>query len=303
LHAAIDVGSNTVRMMVGCCTATGIQTKLYQQKITRLGGGYALGKGLASESIERTLFAIADFVQTLEEEKVKSLRIVGTAALRRAENSQHLVNLVRLKTRQSLEVISGTEEARLCAAGVLSVVDPQPEACLVFDIGGGSTEIAFCVGNKIQFSCSYPVGVVSLCEEMPEIESRREHLSDMVVKFSTDLLRAGVSPVKLSNCQLIGTAGTMTTLAALNLHLENYDAEQINNHRLTFNWLETTLKNLNRLSIAEREALPGIEPGRGDLIIPGLELVLALCRYFQRPDIQVSDAGLLEGILLDFCAH
>lgn len=303
MYAAIDVGTNTVRMLIGRCTEAGIQPEFYQQKITRLGGGYVQGKGLASESIERTFCAIDDFLLGLKEKGVASVRIVGTAALRRAENSQHLLNLVRLKTRQQIEIITGAEEARLSAAGVLSVISPQPESCLIFDIGGGSTEIVFCQGRQIQFSASYPVGVVALCEEMPEPEPRREHLADMVVKFATDLLRAGISPLQLSQCQLIGTAGTMTTLAALNLQLNNYDAQQINNHRLPYNWLEKSLKNLNRLTIAEREALPGVESGRGDLIIPGLELVLALCCYFKQSTVVVSDAGLLEGILLDYCPH
>lgn len=290
-------------MLVARCSASNLVPELYLQKITRLGGGYIQGKGLASASMERTLSAFAEFTQILEGKKVESVRVVGTAALRRAENSQHLVNLIRLKTRRQLEIISGNEEARLSAAGVLSVIDPRPASCLIFDIGGGSTEIIFCEGTQILFSCSYPVGVVSLCEEMPESGPRRQYLSDMVVKFSTDLLRAGISPVQLSRCQLIGTAGTMTTLAALNLRLKRYAAERINNHRLSCAWLEKTLKRLNRLTMAERETLPGLEPGRGDLIIPGLELVLALCRYFQQPAIQVSDAGLLEGILLDFCRH
>ena len=301
LQAAIDVGSNTLRMLIGHCSADSLQPELYQQQITRLAGNYLPGKGLAPESIERTLAAITDFANLLEEKQVDQVRVVGTAALRRAENSEYLVKLIKLKTRLQLEIVSGAEEARLSAAGVLTALVPCPEVALIFDIGGGSTEIVFCTDRQIQFSCSYPLGVVQLCEEMPDAEQRLQYLSNMVVKFSTDLLYAGISPDLLSSCQLVGTAGTVTTLAAMNLQMSHYDRSRINNQQLSKSWLGKTLKSLYGMTVSERERLPGLEPGRGDLIVPGLELILTLCRYFQKGAITVADSGLLEGILLDFC--
>lgn len=300
MFAAIDVGSNTLRMLIASCSATGLQRELYQQQITRLGGDYTQEKGLARESIERTLTAFTTFADVLKEKDVHHVRVVGTAALRKARNSQHLTNLVKMKTRLDLEVISGTEEARLSATGVLSVLDPVPSTALIFDVGGGSTEIVFQTDGAIRFAQSYPLGVVQLCEEMQDTADRQAFIKDMVVKISTDLLHAGVYPSRLQACQLIGTAGTVTTLAAMNLKMKKYNPDAINNHLLKLVWLDKLLLKLSRLSVADREKLVGLEEGRGDIILPGLELTIALCRFLGQPSIRVADAGLLEGILLDF---
>lgn len=303
MYAAIDVGSNTLRMLIGRCGSGGLEPLLYRQQITRLAGGYNAEKGLARESIERTLSAFSEYAEILQQQGVEQVRAVGTAALRRAVNGRHLGNLIRLKTRLELEIISGKEEARLSSAGVLSVLDPVPQTVLIVDIGGGSTELVFYHRGEILFSNSYALGVVQLCEEMPEAEHRLAFIKDMVVKFSSDLLHAGVPPSALGDCRLVGTAGTVTSLAALHLQLAEYDRSLINNHHLDTCWLKSMLQQLQLLEVAEREKLPGIEPGRGDLIIPGLELLISLCEYFQQPSIGVADAGLLEGVLLDFCRH
>lgn len=301
MYAAIDVGSNTVRMLIGRCTATGIKTEIYRQRITRLGGNYVEGRGLAPDSLERTLSAFSHYADILQEMNIKKVRVVGTAALRRAENSQHLVNLIKLKTRMRLEIINGREEARLSSAGVLSSIDPCPETSLIIDIGGGSTEFVFYDKQRMLFTHSYPLGVVQLCEEMPEADQRVAFIEDMIDKFSADLIYAGITPDQLSRTQLIGTAGTITTLAAMDLRLTEYNPDCINNHLLKSDWLLQVLEKLSQLTVTEREKLPGLEQGRGDLIIPGLELLLALIHFFEKDSILVADAGLLEGILLDFC--
>ncbi|WP_303721797.1 hypothetical protein [Malonomonas rubra] len=301
--AAIDVGSNTIRMLVGNCTGVNYFPELYRQQITRLAGGFQPGQGLASASMERTLAVFSEYAEILQQMGVDQVRAVGTAALRRAENAQHLINLIKLKTRLDLEIINGEEEARLSSAGVLSALQPIPDSSMIVDIGGGSTEVIFCHQQKVLFSCSYPLGVVQLCEEMPDEEHRLEYLKAMVVKFASDLLRAKVSAELLETCQLVGTAGTVTSLAALDLEMREYDRNRINNHRLEFEWLENVLDTLSGISVAEREQLPGFEPGRGDVIIPGLQLLIALGRYFKQSSILVADSGLLEGILLDFCQN
>lgn len=299
--AAIDVGSNTLRMLIGICNKKGFLPEVYCQQITRLAGGYRAGQGLARESMQRTLNVFAEYAAVLAQKQVVNVRAVGTAAFRRAENSQHLCNLIKLKTGLELDIISGYEEARLSSAGVIAALTPPQETALIVDIGGGSTEVVFCHQGQLLSSCSYPLGVVQLCEEMPLAEQRQVYLNDMVVKFSSDLLHAGVAGSLLANCRLVGTAGTVTTLAALNLEMREYDRSRINNHSLTIEWLEAVLDKLNSISVAERERLPGFEPGRGDVIIPGLQLLIALGRYFKQASIMVADSGLLEGVLLDFC--
>jgi len=300
LLAAIDMGSNTLRMLIASLHGDCLNPDLYCQQITRLAGGYRPGTGLAQKSMNNTLAVISEYADLLQSKQVVQVRVVATAALRRAENAQLLVNLIKLKAGLNVEIITGQEEAQLSFAGVMSALVPVPKVALIIDIGGGSTELIFSTAGKVLFSRSYPLGVVQLCEEWPESPARNTYLADMIVKFSSDLLHAGITPQQLSACQIVGTAGTVTSLAALDLEMTDYDRNRVNNHQLDLSWLEGTLARLNTLSIPEREALPGLEPGRGDLIIPGLELVIALCRYLKKPSLLVSDSGLLEGILLDF---
>lgn len=300
MFAAIDVGSNTLRMLIGQCTDSGIRAASYHHLITRLGGDYSPAKGLASQSMERTLSAFTAFSQLLQNHPEVHVRAVGTAALRRAKNSPHFIAMVKARTGLTIEIINGAEEARLTCTGVLSVLNQSP-AALIVDIGGGSTEFVFYADQKIWFSQSYPVGVVRLCEETTGDAARQHKIQHLLKQLLTDLQSTGISKAQLKNCQLVGTAGTITSLAAMNLNLLEYDRLRVNNHLLDVAWLTKTHTYLQQLSVARREQLPGMELGRGDLIIPGLELIIGLCRHLDKQLIQAADAGVLEGILLDFC--
>ena len=295
--ATIDVGSNTTRMLVGRCTSHRIQPEKYYRKITRLGGSFSETDGLAAESMERTLLALEGFSQVLACLPVDRLRIVGTAALRRAKNQQQFVAMLRQRTGLCLEIISGEEEAQLTAAGVLSVLDSLPEAALIIDIGGGSTELVFCRHGNVLLQRSFPLGVVRLCEEFPDPQARQSAISAMLAQFYCQLKKV-VSPAESGRCQLIGTAGTITTLAALQLQMKDYDWRKINGHTLSSVWLCATRDLLQNMSVDERERLPGMEAGRGDLILPGMEVLLAIICRFGQQQIRVADAGLLEGAML-----
>ena len=300
MQAGIDVGSNTLRMLISYPDACGVRQFEYRQKITRLGGNYSPVDGLSGSSMERTLEAFSEFAKILRERPVTQLKAVGTAALRRAHNSRQLIDQVKKHTGINLEIITGAQEARLTAAGVLSVCTPCQDEILIVDIGGGSTEFIFYADKRIQYSQSYPVGVVRVCEETAAGGERQQLFADLLRQLSTDLRDAGVSSQQLARCLLVGTAGTVTSLAAMNLQMTSYDRNRINNHLLETAWLEQTHLFLSHLSISQREQLPGMEAGRGDLILPGLELVIALCRHFNQHSLRVVDAGLLEGLLLDF---
>lgn len=298
--ATIDVGSNTLRMLIGTGTNSSIRPHRYYRQITRLGGGCSDEKGLTPESMERAHSALLEFKHILDTQQVSQLRMVGTAALRRAINRQQFVSEVKNRTGLILEIIDGAEEARLTAAGVLSVVDPIPKLSLIIDIGGGSTELVCCQAERILLQKSYPLGVVRLCEEFPGHPERQQQISALLGQFLSELT-SKLQATDLRNCQLIGTAGTVTTLAAMQLKLTDYDWRKINNQTLSLAWLKETRENLQPLSVAERERLPGMEAGRGDLILPGLELLLILLQGFGKHEIKVADAGLLEGVMLDLC--
>lgn len=296
--AAIDVGSNTLRMLIGEFVAGRLQKENYFRQITRLGGGYVPGKGLAAESMERTLSALCSFSRQLQHDQVRTVRAVGTAALRRAENRLQFLEMVQQRTGLQIEVIDGREEAELSAAGVLTVIEPLPKTSLIVDIGGGSTEFILCRGREYLFQQSYPLGVVRLSEEAANEPQRRQLILAMLRELQLALRRAGHPLNAYPGCQLIGTAGTVTTLAAMQLRMVDYDWRLINNQTLNLVWLKTALAQVAPMPLEQRASLPGLEEGRADLIVPGLEILISLCKFTGKEQLKVADSGLLEGVLL-----
>jgi exopolyphosphatase/guanosine-5'-triphosphate,3'-diphosphate pyrophosphatase len=300
VDAAVDIGSNTVRVLLGEVQGGRIRPDRYFRRVTRLAGGATPSRGLAPEAMARTLDALRDAARLIREARVRRLRVVGTEALRRASNAPVFAGRLLAETGLALEVIDGEEEARLSAAGVVSALDPLPHCCLIFDIGGGSTEFILRERDAIRFHRSYPLGVVSLAERFPSSDAQRRRIEEVLTDFDADLRKDGGGA---DDCVPVGTAGTVTTLAALKLEMREYDWRRVNNLVLTPEELRTLRDRLERLTVAGREALPGMEKGRGDLILPGLYLVLAILERFGRDRLVVSDFGLLEGVLLDLAGR
>jgi exopolyphosphatase/guanosine-5'-triphosphate,3'-diphosphate pyrophosphatase len=299
MDAVIDVGSNTVRMLIGECRDDSVFPKSYERRITRLAGGISAQSALAAAGMQRTLEALVAFSEIIATHKINKIRAVGTAALRRAGNRQSFIDQVQSATNLNIEVIAGQEEARLMAKGVLSVVRPLPAAAMIIDIGGGSTEFVCLQNGLVQHQHSYQLGVVLLSEDYPASAPRKAHIDNILNQFEKALAERGIRD---RSYQLIGTAGTITTLAAMQLELKKYDYTKINNHRLTARWMEEAYQKLEPMPVSERESLVGMETGRGDLIIPGLEILLQLLKRFACSEMIVADSGLLEGLLLDLSA-
>ncbi len=176
---------------------------------------------------------------------------------------------------------------------------PPPERSLIFDIGGGSTEFIFWSEGRTMFHRSYPLGVVRLSETCSSDRERHPLIDETLRRLQDDLDDAGLgTALREPACLLVGTAGTVTTLAALHLEMTEYDWRRVNNLVLPRRSLQELRRRLGGLSVAEREALPGMEAGRGDLIVPGLDIVLGILKLTERSRLTVSDFGLLEGVLL-----
>lgn len=297
--AAFDVGSNTVRLLIGDSDGVRLTPVRHERRITRLAGNYDSAKGLAPESMERTLCALQELCDVARVHGAQRLRAVGTQALRQARNGQDFVDQVLKTCGLPIDIVAGQEEASLAMAGILSALEPIPQCCLAFDLGGGSTEFIFYRHGTVQLTTSFPLGVVRLAEQFATDDMRNQAITEMVDQLEQDLQQAGlVNEVLDNNCSLVGTAGTVTTLAALCLGMVHYDWHRVNNFRLTLPFLQDLASRLQPLTPAQREALPGMEKGRGDLIVPGLRLVLALLKRFSKSSLSVSDFGLLEGVLL-----
>ena len=298
LKASIDLGTNTARLLLGSAINGKIGRQHISRRITRLGGGFSTEKGISREAADRTIAAMKDFAATLAEFKVTELRAVATSAVRDAVNREAFCREVRAAAGIDLEVISGETEGRLTLLGVMSGLDVVPDTMLVFDIGGGSTEYTLAKGTEILFSSSLPLGVVRLTEGKVTVAAMAEKIDRELEALLTEIDSAGLKPL-LADATLIATAGTATTLAAIDIGLTDYDYSKVNNHLLTAEGIEVIFKRLLPLSPAERlKQITGLEEGREDLIVAGTLLTIKSMQLFGKETLKVSDSGLLEGILL-----
>lgn len=299
--ASIDIGTNTFRLLVSEADGGSSIKKLYiSREITRLGEGLTPEKMLINpNAIDRSLKVLSGYSLKLREYEVGKLRAVATSAVRESLNGRDFVKRVEAETGIPVEVISGDEEARLTVEGVLNSVSFDTPDCLIFDIGGGSTEYVYVKDGDIKNITSTGLGVVRLTEKYLGGETDTEPditlLSRNIHETIADSL-SSFPAVGGDGLTLIGTAGTPTTLAAIELRLAKYDPALVNNFILTRAMIERTLKTISSVPKSERTKVPGLEKGREDLIVSGIAIVLKTMERFSSDWMVVSDAGLLEGI-------
>ena len=299
LAATIDAGSNTLRLLIGRVVDGKVYPEQYHRRICRLAGSFSQRSGLSAEARERTLSAFKEFSDICRRDRVQRIRAVGTAAFRQAVNGKDFALQVRQSTGMPVEIISGEAEAFYTAKGVVSALDPIPAHTLVFDIGGGSTEFILCLDGKMTWSRTFPLGVVHLIEGQVSSIGRQGEISKVLAVLHEELTRECIAAsVNTADLKLVGTAGTVTTLAALDMEMIEYDWRLVNNYCMSYETLQKWYERLSPMTLREREALPGIETGRGDLIIAGLEIILGLLRMLQADALAASDFGILEGLML-----
>ncbi len=292
--ASIDIGSNTVRLLIAEARSTGgLHPVRYERRITRLAGELSDRHGLHADAMSRTLTALDDFGGLCRASGVSACQAVGTAAFRRAVNGPVFADRIYEQTGVPVKIITGEEEAHLTAAGVQLVLTDPSDNLLIFDIGGGSTEFIHVLNGRVQWVDSFPLGVVRLCDEFETSAAMADQIQLLLNKLPAEILRHA------GTLTLVGTAGTVTSLAAMELEMVQYDWRRINNAVLQRTNLQALLSRLAPMTPAQREALPGLEPGRGDLILPGLQIVLALLEMYRAEYLTVSDFGILEGVALE----
>jgi exopolyphosphatase/guanosine-5'-triphosphate,3'-diphosphate pyrophosphatase len=296
LVAAIDIGTNTSRLLIGNRETDGTITHRHIRRIiTRLGGGFSKENGIPFEARQRTVNAIAEFVSDMNQFGVGKVRAVATSAVRDAVNGNVFCSEVAKRTGIVPEIIDGATEAALTLKGVLASTAHGTPGILVFDVGGGSTEYIFSVHGRLICSESLPLGVVRLTEGKVTLDAMKDKIS----REMTQLRELFVNKEIVSHfpsASLIGTAGTATTLAAISLGMIDYDYRRINAHSLSLREIKNIYGKLLPLSPAERLLVPGLEKGREDLIIAGLLITIQTMEVFGFKRLYVSDFGLLEGI-------
>jgi exopolyphosphatase / guanosine-5'-triphosphate,3'-diphosphate pyrophosphatase len=298
--ASIDIGSNTIRLLIlECDKNQNIRVLVSRRVITRLGEGMDIHGKLLEPRMSATISALSSFRQDCQEHGDPPLHALATSAVREASNGKEFVHLAKKKTGIEIEIIPWEYEARLTLEGVFWKLPDENHKTLTFDIGGGSTEFILSEGKKIVGFCSSPLGVVRLTEKFihqhpinnKEYENLNSHLRKEL-KTIKKKLSAFMPQV------LIGTAGTVTTLAALRGNIYPYDPEKIHGTLLLRQDVETLLQDLKEKSLNERLALKPLEHGREDLIIAGAVIVLETMKTFKCDLLLVSEHSLREGIIL-----
>ncbi|RAU21754.1 exopolyphosphatase [Paramagnetospirillum kuznetsovii] len=294
-------------MLVARPTPRGFKVVDAFSRVTRLGEGLGASGVLSEAAMDRTLDALEICVAKMERNQVRRARLVATEACRRASNGAEFTARIAERTGLEPDIISTSEEAGLALAGCASLLDPLVPWALVFDIGGGSTELVWVrntLGTQTVMGVqSIPTGVVTLAEQWAaELGSNAGYAQvvDQIGRaFSPfESLHTIASLMTGNLVQMLGTSGTVTTLGALHLGLQRYDRSQVDGLELGFNDIAAVTRRLAAMSHDERSAHPCIGPERADLVLAGCAILEAVCRLWPLGKLRVADRGVREGVLL-----
>ena len=311
--AALDLGTNNCRLLIARPSADGFKVIDGFSRIVRLGQGLEATGELCETAIGRTVDALAVCASKIRRHRVARARYVATEAARRAANCNGFLARVAAETGIELDIISSREEARLTLMGCLPLFDPAVPYGLIFDVGGGSAEIVWLRlsgdgGQEILGWISLPVGVVTLTERHGPNEFTAEEYEATVLEVAAMLApfdaKHGIRrTIERGRMQMLGTAGTVTTIAGVNLGLTRYDRAAVDGSYLTFDEIRRVSGLLSRSTYAERAAQPSIGNGRADLVVAGCAILEAICRTWPAGRLRVADRGVREGILLQLAAE
>jgi exopolyphosphatase/guanosine-5'-triphosphate,3'-diphosphate pyrophosphatase len=302
--ASIDLGSNTVRLLVADEAAGRLKRQLILQETTRLGQGLQPGRPFLPQAADRTWQLLTSYRDRLSALGVGHVLLGATMAVRQASDGRAFLDRVAGELGFDTVILSGHQEAFLTAAGVLTALEPQPDVAVIFDLGGRSTEFCLAVQGRLQIAASLELGAVALTEQhlasdpptLRELEACRLEIAAVLgrglMEFQRELKRTG--PART----LVGTAGTTTTLAAMAQEMVFYKPELIDNFRLERSTLTGLLDRMAAASVSTRALMPGLPRDRADIIVAGAVVVLETMHFFDVDNIIVSDAGLLEGLWL-----
>lgn len=295
LFAAIDIGTNSVRMLIANRKKNKITTVKDFLEAPRLGEGLTKSKFLNFQAINRTIIVLKKFVEISKNYNINGIRAVSTAVLREAKNADEFIEKVKNATGLNVIVVSGSKEAELVFKGVhLTSNEKQQLTHVLIDIGGGSTEVIIQEPNEEIAYSSFNIGSVKITEmflshfpyKMDDILAASEHISHIFryLIFETKPL-------------LIGLGGTVTTFSAINQQLENYDSSQIDNSRITKKKIGEIINELSIASLKERNNIIGLPRDRADIILGGGLILNELVNRTKVKSILVSEKGILYGVI------
>jgi exopolyphosphatase/guanosine-5'-triphosphate,3'-diphosphate pyrophosphatase len=311
-YAAIDLGTNNCRLLVARPAPGGFRVIDGFSRIVRLGEGLSASGTLSDAAIERTTEALRACAKKIDGRGVRETRSVATEACRQAANGLDFLDHVRNETGLSLKTISAAEEAQLTLDGCAPLLQTGHARALMFDIGGGSTELMWvsCEPGgppKALEIISLPFGVVGLAEEfgrepLPDHDMERivERVDQALAPFEE---RHGIAAeIEAGRVHMLGTSGTVTTLGAIYLDLPRYDRSRVDGLSIRMESAHAICAKLSRLDFEDRNNHPCIGPGRADLMVMGCAILAAITRRWPAASLTAADRGIREGLLLDMMA-
>ncbi len=313
-YAALDLGTNNCRLLVARPTAEGFRVIDAFSRIVRLGEGLSQTGRLSEAAIERTIGALAVCRDKMRLHGVARARLIATEACRSAANGAQFLDQVRERLGIQLEIVDRETEAHLAAVGCGALADRDAQSIVLFDIGGGSSEIVWLSGEnrraarnggdltaqRIRAWESMRLGVVTLAEKFGGREISDETFAAMIRFVAGHLAPFSARVADQARCahfHLLGTSGTVTTIAGVHLNLPRYDRRQVDGLWLTSGEVDAAIARLRAMSYEQRAANPCIGHERADLVLAGCAILEAIRQSFPAERIRIADRGLREGIL------
>ncbi len=305
--AALDLGTNNCRMLVGAPSGDGFRVLDSFSRIVRLGEGLHHSGALCPTAMDRAVAALRDCADRLARSRPRMVRAIATEACRRARNGAEFLDRVKQETGLDVGVISSREEAELALESCTPLLTSPGRRALLFDIGGGSTELAWvrlgCGAPSLIGYASLPVGVVSLAERFGSAAFTEEGFDAMVEDVTARLvafehIHCISREIRDGGVRLLGTSGTVTTLASVVLNLERYRRALVDGVALTRQDADEALSQLRAMDRAALALHPCVGPERADFVMPGCAIYAAIASMWPAPDVVVADRGLREGMLL-----
>lgn len=308
VYAALDLGTNNCRLLIACPTGDGFRVVDSFSRIIRLGEGISATGSISDAAIERAIAALTICSDKIRYRRARRLRLIATEACRAAANAESFRARVAAETGIKLEVIDRETEATLAVIGCSPLLDRKGRGAILFDIGGGSTELVRIERDParpdaapwIKSWMSIPLGVVSLAEQFGGRDVTKELYARMVAEVAQYVAPfAAEHGADLRDMHLLGTSGTVTTLAGLFLNLPRYDRRRIDGIWMNDAELSATIQKLLGMSYQERVNSSCISIERADLVLAGCAILDAVRNAFPLPRLRVADRGLREGMLVE----
>jgi exopolyphosphatase/guanosine-5'-triphosphate,3'-diphosphate pyrophosphatase len=308
VYAALDLGTNNCRLLIACPTGDGFRVVDSFSRIIRLGEGISATGSISEAAIERAITALSICRDKIHSKKARRLRLIATEACRAASNAEGFRDRVAAATGIRLEVIDRETEAALAVIGCSPLLDQKGRGAILFDIGGGSTELVRVERDpeqqnatpRIKAWMSIPLGVVTLAEHFGGRDVTTQCYAQMVQEVAEHVAPfAAEHGADLADMHLLGTSGTVTTLAGVHLNLARYDRRRIDGVWMSDADVTATIARLLGMSYQERANSNCISVERADLVLAGCAILDAIRQAFPLPRLRVADRGLREGMLVE----